>query len=84
MVVLPAPSGPTRPVMRPASTVRSTPSSAAAPALRNRLVTPRARAIGSLMSLAGGRPGGRNADGDRLALPQTVVRIVDDDPQAID
>ena len=35
---------------------------------------------GSLIGAAAGRAAG-NADGDRLALPQSVVRIVDDDAQ---
>jgi len=61
-----------------ASIVSSIPSKAAAPVLRNRLVRPLCLGDGltHLIAPRRVRAGGGNANGDRLALPQAVVRII--------
>src|SRR5688572_17594641 len=83
-VVLPAPSGPTRPVMRPGSISMLTPSSAAGPPGAKRLVTARAMATGPAISAACGRPRIWHADRHRLALAQRVIGVGDDDAQPVD
>ena len=78
-VVLPAPSGPTRPVMLPCTTVVVIWSRAAGPSAWNRLTRP-------LTSMAG-RPSQvsfRDPQGHRHALAQLRIRILHHDPQAVD
>src|SRR5690606_19997496 len=78
-VVLPAPSGPTRPVSRPASISAVSPSSARMPS--NAFTTPRS-SIAAGMSAARFPPQ-RNADGDGHALAQVLVGVGHDDAQAV-
>src|SRR5271154_5045409 len=76
-VDLPAPSGPTRPVMRPAAIDAVTPSMAR---LAPELLLPFSM-VTSGSSMA---DSGRQGDGDGHALAQHLIRLVHDHAQAID
>src|SRR5258708_2782490 len=84
-VVLPAPSGPTSPVISPGAMRIDTPSSAGFCILAKRLTTASATATGSDMTLSSRRGSGvGHSDAHRCTLAQALIRVVDDDAQAVD